>query len=414
MSISSLATATIPEFGASAARPRLLIVTHEFVATSQVWLWRQVQYMRTFAPHIVCWTRCHPELYPFDETAITHVPFPAVDNSLLSKTRSTLANWPRRTWWGTWGAEREFLRGVLARVQPAAILCHFGHFGLRLLPLTQETGIPLVVHFHGNDLSSMVQGRGLRSWYRASLLRHVNDFAAGIVVGTHQREWLVQHGADPAKLNLIPCGVPTGEYELRAGSAGGPARLIAVSRLDRDKGVDLTLQAFAIVHRQRSDVRLTVVGDGTERLALIEQAKQAGLGAAVTFTGPLPATRVRTLLGESDIFVQHSIARPTYPVEGFGVSLAEAAACGLPVVSTISGGIPDQVLDGETGLLVREGDVSGMAAALLRLVDDPSQRQRLGRAGRERMRTCFDTVTQVRKLEQVCQQAAGLNAPAAG
>jgi glycosyltransferase involved in cell wall biosynthesis len=105
----------------------------------------------------------------------------------------------------------------------------------------------------------------------------------------------------------------------------------------------------------------------------------------VTLHGVQPSPVVADLMAKADIFLQHSATDPTNgDMEGLPVAILEAMARGLPVVSTRHAGIPEQVVEEETGFLVDEGDVDGMAKGILRLAIDPSLRQRMGQAGHRR------------------------------
>jgi glycosyltransferase involved in cell wall biosynthesis len=104
--------------------------------------------------------------------------------------------------------------------------------------------------------------------------------------------------------------------------------------------------------------------------------------------------------------VQHSISHSSGWVEGFGVTIVEAAAAGLPVVVSRSGGIGPQVLHGKTGFLVQEGDVASMAKAMIDLAESPELRTRMGMQGRRHVECHFDTPRQVEKLENVLLSVA--------
>jgi glycosyltransferase involved in cell wall biosynthesis len=110
---------------------------------------------------------------------------------------------------------------------------------------------------------------------------------------------------------------------------------------------------------------------------------------------------VRNILAESDVYVQHSIVSSRGSTEGFGVSIAEASSCGLPVVVTRCGGIEDQVADGETGYCVPQKDVEAMAKRMTELAADRDLRKRLGAAGRKRMVEMYDSARQTGRLEDV-------------
>jgi glycosyltransferase involved in cell wall biosynthesis len=295
------------------------------------------------------------------------------------------------------GTERRRIERLVRDIKPGVILCHFGFMALRMLPVARRLRIPTVAHFHGLDLSSALNNR----WYRWSLLRALKEFQAIIVVGSHQKRWVIEQGADPERVFLIPCGVPTGQFKPgRPGPSGG-ARFVTVCRLDEAKGVDHSIRAFAKVAERFADARLQVVGDGPLRERLEALAGRLGLNDSVTFTGPVAPEQVRNILAESDIYVQHSIVSPRGSTEGFGVAIAEASSCGLPVVATRCGGIEDQLVDGQTGYCVQQKDIEAMAQRMAELAADRGLRERLGAAGRKRMVEMYDSARQAGKLEEV-------------
>ena len=284
------------------------------------------------------------------------------------------------------------------QVDPDVMLCHFGHYALRLLPVASSCAVPLVAHFHGLDVSSSLQQD---RWYRWSLLKHLHRFAAIVVVGEHQAQWMCDHGVPDYRVHLIPCGAPVSEYRVRQDRSLERVTFISVSRLVAWKGVDLTIRAFAQVAARMTAADLVVVGDGPERAALESLARSLGVGERVHFVGARSSVQVAQHYDTAHVFVQHSITHASGWVEGFGVSIVEAAAAGLPVIVSRSGGIGPQVIDGETGFLVEERDVAGMAEAMLRLAREPELRAQFGLAGRRHVEARFDSRDQIRKLEQV-------------
>jgi glycosyltransferase involved in cell wall biosynthesis len=173
------------------------------------------------------------------------------------------------------------------------------------------------------------------------------------------------------------------------------------SRLVPEKGCDVSVQAFARVLRRMPDAQLHVYGDGPERDRLHRLVSDLGIGRAVQFHGYLDERCLATVLPDYDVFLQHSLDR-----EGFGVSITEASACGLPVVVTAVGGIAEQVVDWETGLFVPQRDPAAMAATMLTLAGNADLRRRLGEAGRRRAVEAYDAVRQTRRSEQVLLSAA--------
>ena len=292
------------------------------------------------------------------------------------------------------------LREELRRQRPVAILCHFGFMALRILPAAEDVGIPIVAHFHGLDLSSLLNDR----WYRWSLIRALPRFGAMVVVGSHQRKWLIEHGADPKRVHLIPCGVPTEEFTpcpIGSQDTRRSFRILSTSRLVPWKGVDYTLRAFAKFSTRAQNCELHVVGDGPERAALTKLASNLGISELVFFHGERSSAFVQAQMQQCDVFVQHSLDGDNGSVEGFGVSISEAAATGVPVIVTRCGGIPDQVVDRKTGFVLPQRDVRSMANAMIQLAQDSELRRRMGDAGRSHMVQYFDTRNQIAKLEDV-------------
>ena len=151
-------------------------------------------------------------------------------------------------------------------------------------------------------------------------------------------------------------------------------------------------------------LRLLIVGDGPERDALRQAAIDLGIVDAVHFLGF--RADARAVMGEVDVVVH----APVY--EGFGLVVLEAMAAGRPVVaSDAPGGVPDMVVDGETGVLVADGSPSGLAAALGRLLDDEAERRRLGVNGRRRFEEHFTAERMVDQIvmgyEQVLERRDG-------
>jgi glycosyltransferase involved in cell wall biosynthesis len=160
--------------------------------------------------------------------------------------------------------------------------------------------------------------------------------------------------------------------------------VLALGRLVEKKAPHLTIRAFALAAKDHPQARLDLVGDGPLRGAAEAALAESGLGNRITLHGALPHDACRALMRRAQIFAQHSVTAANGDTEGAPVAVAEAMATALPVVATRHSGIPEQVLDGETGLLVAEGDVAGMGAALSRLLADPGLAARMGEAGRAR------------------------------
>ena len=153
-------------------------------------------------------------------------------------------------------------------------------------------------------------------------------------------------------------------------------RLVCVARLARHKGIDVLLEAMAILRHDEVSVQLLIAGEGPERSALERLSEQRGVGSAITFLGNVDHSRIPELWQTADIAVLPS------RTEGLPLAALEAMAHSIPVVATRVGGIPEVIRDGENGLLVESGDASALAQALKRLATNPALSRRLGAAAR--------------------------------
>jgi len=166
--------------------------------------------------------------------------------------------------------------------------------------------------------------------------------------------------------------------------------LVTICRLVKGKGIDIVLRALKILAERGIPYRYVIGGEGPERRFLEGLVDELGLRDRVRFQGSVVGKEKWQVLRNSDVFVMPSRLDSTIPwQEGFGIAFVEAAAFGLPAVGSRSGGIPDAVVDGETGILVAEESPSDLADALTLLYQKPEIRREMGRAGRERARREF-------------------------
>ena len=381
---------------------RVCICSRWFGVRSEVWMWRQVRLFSRVLPSVITWKYENRDEFPLGGVQLTLTGTAEEPNDGPGRWLCRLHNLATVNFYGSYGAERRRIASILRANGVEVVLCHFGHLGLRILPAAQQAGVPVVVHFHGQDISSGLRNR----WYRWSLKKKLSAFAAVVCVGSAQERRLIDLGMPAERIHVIPCGVPTAEFSPAVSNKHGPVTFVGVCRLVAWKGVHHTIGAFAKMVRQLPEARLVIAGDGPELGNLQALAKQNGISDRLVFLGSQPPAKIRQLLAESHVFVQHSLQHPNGWFEGFGVSIAEASAMGLPVVVSACGGIIDQVVNEETGFVVPQQDENAMAAAMLKLASDPELRSRMGRAGRQRMIEQYDTSLQVWKLEEVLLNAA--------
>jgi len=195
---------------------------------------------------------------------------------------------------------------------------------------------------------------------------------------------LVYHGLD---LSRFPCsGVRASGRDGRTSESA--VRLISVGRAVPKKGLEILLQALALLPRDLH-WRLQHVGGGPELPALMALAQRLGIGAQIDWTGYADQTGVLQALRGSDLFALPCIVAPDGDRDGIPNVLMEAQSQELACVSSALPTIAEFILDGETGLLCPPGDTKAFAAALTQLMRDPLRRAQMGRQGRIRLESCF-------------------------
>jgi glycogen(starch) synthase len=160
-------------------------------------------------------------------------------------------------------------------------------------------------------------------------------------------------------------------------------RLLYLGRLDPDKGVDVAISAFGLILNRFPHVRLTIAGDGPQRLDLEQQVMRLGIGHAVDFVGWVVPDMVPSLLNDYTIVLMPSRQEP------FGLVALETALMARPIVATRVGGLAEIVVHHETGLLVENEDSQSLALAAMRLLSEPETAAQLGQAARRRAQDVF-------------------------
>ncbi len=283
--------------------------------------------------------------------------------------------------------EREITAGYSKAFRDSgakAVLAEYGPSAGPTLDACRSLGLPLVVHFHGYD-TSMRSVLDENAQAYSAVFRYA---AAVIAVSREMERKLIAMGAPAEKVHYNPYGIDCRQFAGAEPASASPV-FLAVGRFVEKKGPQLTIQAFARVHREHPEARLRIIGDGPLLAECRALAQQLGVVDAVTFLGPQPRSVVREEMRLARCFVQHSLEAASGDSEGTPVAVLEAGASGLPVVSTRHGGIPDVVIEGKTGLLVDERDVDGMATEMLRMIEKPELAARMGEAARRRIETTF-------------------------
>jgi glycosyltransferase involved in cell wall biosynthesis len=205
-------------------------------------------------------------------------------------------------------------------------------------------------------------------------------------------------GFPPARTRIHYIGVDCRRFSLRDIAEERPI-ILHVARLVEVKGTVHLLRGFARLGDRHAE--LVIIGDGPLAKQLAAEAATLGIAARVRFLGALPQAEVLGWMRQAAMLVLPSVRTSTGRIEGLGMVVLEAAASGVPVIGSDIGGIPEAVIDGETGFLVPERDEAALASRMALLLDDAAMRHRMGFAARALMERKFDLVGQTRALESL-------------
>jgi len=294
------------------------------------------------------------------------------------------------------GVRTRAFASYLTRHRRDIVLAEYGITGALVREACAIASVPLVIHFHGGDASD----RKILKEY-ASLYKKAFAYAGRIVVpSSHTRENLLKIGAPAEKITYLKYGIDL-NFFTPVQSSANPLIFISVARFVEKKAPLITIAAFNKVLARFPAAQLIMIGEGP----LLEGCKitvnELGISARVNFLGMQNAEEVAVNLRNARVFVQHSVTTKTGETESTPNSILEAAATGLPIVSTRHAGIKEAVLDETTGYLVDEHDIADMSEKMILLANDPKTGDKMGKAGRDYMEQHHDQRLQLDKLSKI-------------
>ncbi len=296
------------------------------------------------------------------------------------------------------------LKRLLAQSEVTAVLVHFLNVALKYSEALESCGKPVWVHCHGFDVTwDMCKYDGTP--------QHPTDYVdrvlalpahVSFIANSHTTAARLDAiGIDPRRVQVKYLGTPAAQ-EPRRHLGNSDCTIVYVGRLVDCKGPDVVIQAFDLAVRHGLRGRLVMAGDGPLGMTCRLLKARCAYPEEIEMLGAVDAAVVRTLLGQADIFTAHNCTGPiTGQEEAFGVSIVEAMATGLPIVSGNSGSLPEVVRDGMDGILVNPGDVDAHANALLQLAASPEMRNSMGAQGWQRALSMFGLEQELQTLRRI-------------
>lgn len=296
--------------------------------------------------------------------------------------------------------ELRFYLSCMRETRPDLVHVHYGPDARYLLPALRVVDLPVVVSFYGYDASSFPNRYlGLGKMYLRAMFDRVQMVLA---MSEDMKADLVRIGCPPDRIRIhYPNGVVPQFFSphRRSVRPGEKTVLLNVAAMEERKGQLELLDAFARVLRHTRDAELHIAGEGPLKGRIERKVRSLALQDHVRLLGHMPYEGLPQALRDAHVFCHPSVTGRTGDKEGIPTIILEASATGLPVAATYHAGIPEAVVDGETGFLVPERDTEGLAEKLLVLIRDPGLRDRMGEAGRRHVLDRFDVATLGRRRE---------------
>ena len=292
------------------------------------------------------------------------------------------------------------------RAHPALIHSHFAVDGTDALGIQKDLHLPMVVTLHGFDVSTsdenFARNRSGRLFLsrRQQLWQTVSHF---VCVSKAIREIALRAGYPEQKLIVRYIGIDCEKFVAAPASNREENLILFVGRLVEKKGCEYLIRAVAQLRERRRDARLVIIGDGRLRAELERLA--VNLQVPAEFLGVRSPEEVRGWMQRARVLSNPSVTAANGDTEGLPMVFAEAQATGLPVVSTLHSGIPEGVLDGETGLLARERSVEELTSHLERMLADRAFWAACSERAKRWIREQFDIRKCTAGLEEVYDEA---------
>ncbi len=364
--------------------PRTAIAVEAYLPYTMSWIYRQMQDERINTQLVIT-------------NHLENIDLFAHNNILELNSESYFLKVIKAKLWSFFGnrnielsiKNKALVKQALIEQEIELVHVHFGTFAVYLIDLCNELGIPMVVTFHGFDISS-----AFNRWpaYKLKFNQLIKDIQFAIVISEEMKLRMIDIGCENSKIKVSYLGVPLDEFKfIDRRNKDGVVKFIHAGRLTAKKGVVDLVRVFCNSFKGRNDAILLIAGDGETKIDVEKEIEICGSSGIIQLLGKLTNDQLASLRSEADVFVLNCRTDQAGTKEGLPIATLEAASTGLPVVSTNHAGIPESVICGLTGILVDEYDDKSLAEALV-LMMDSGLRIKYGRNARKFMEEKFDLI----------------------
>lgn len=367
---------------------RVGLLTTRFLDLSETFIYEPLQLLQGFAAYAYALQRRnkkqfkHSRVFTLDELP--------KNVGLFQRLRGKLS-----------GGKSIFLR-KMQEDSIALLHAHYGYMGIYAIPLKQKLKIPMVVSFYGLDVYMHTKSFFYRQQLK-KLFKHADLF---LVCSERMRQDLIALGAPPSRLRVLYGGATLKKFpfSFKPYQANKPLNILMCGRFVEKKGFIYGVQAFIAAAAKNENLRLRIIGSGSEEGKLREIVNGAQVKAQIEFLGNRNHDEYIKELKQCHIFMSPSVTAQSGDKEGLPTVLIEAAALGKPLLATLHSGIPEIVHEGKNGYLAPERDVDALAKNITKLVDENYRWSEFAEYGRQLVEKEFCLEKQVEKLQRFYQE----------
>lgn len=370
-----------------------------YLPITQTWIYGQIKNLKRYQPIVYAVKTENLDIYPTEKIRSLEI-----ENSL-----GDLVTFFSKGWNKLFNSYPSFLFFFfLTKDKPALIHAHFGPSGYSFLRLKSMFKLPLITTFYGYDLS-MFPYQNSRWKLRYGKLFKQGDLF--LVEGHYMKKCLIKLGCSEEKIIVQHLGVNLNQIKFvpRKPKQNDKIGILIAGNFREKKGIPYALEAFGRVRKKHKNIYLTIIGDSAgapmeeeEKTKILATVKKCGLNDCTRMLGYQPHSVFLKEIERHHIFLSPSVHASDGDTEGGApVSIIEASASGVPIVSTVHCDIPEVVINGESGYLVPERNVDVLAERLEFLISNPHIWGEMGQKGREYIERNYNITTQVQKLEEI-------------
>jgi len=357
------------------------------------WIYSQISALTKWHPIVLCKRTENLDVFPMDDLySLSQL---GAVKSVYNRVQRRIRGYP------------PYFCSIIGKRNIKVLHAHFGPVGYSSLGLAFETGIPLITTFYGHDLSQLPSQKP--EW-RDNFVKLFSIGSLFFVEGPFMRQQLIKLGCPEEKAQIQPLGISLEKFPFRERKLrrDGEIRVLIAGTFTEKKGIPFAVEAFCRVASRRSNLVLTIIGDARpreEELAIKREIdstiERHRLSSRVRAMGFRAYSELIDQMYLNDILISPSVQALDGDNEGGApVTLIEAAATGMPILSTRHCDIPSVVVDRKSGYLVTERNVDELESKLEFLISDPASWADLGREARKNIESHYDLRRTILSLEE--------------